>query len=767
MVQGKSSSGRAHRGEKHGEHGEGGGAHAVAPRATRRANSTAPTAARGFLDALGPSPWAVTRSEDTSDEGASSAALGGGIEHSCPVTERVAWGSGEAPRARLAIPPPRRLLVQSERYEELGVLGRGGVGEVIRVRDRELGRVVALKVLQPGNDRNEALVARFLEEARITAQLEHPGIVPVHDVGRLPDGRAFFTMKEVQGRGLDELIRDLHEREGGDGAFPSMRLIDVLHRVATAVAYAHARGVIHRDLKPHNVMVGSFGEVTVLDWGLACVVDRRERSSGERLLSQHGGASELADDRAAPPLSWPSSDPGARRAGTLAYMSLEQAMGDVERIGPATDVYALGALLFHVLTGEPPYRVGDRRELVRLLLAGDRPSPSELLRRRVQQGARRAPVPAIPAELEAICQRALALEPDDRYRGAAELAAELAAFRQGERCREQALARVVEADMLLPAIDALREKVDALRAEAAERLAGLPARAGASDKEAAWALEDEANAIERSIEELDVQCELILTSALADVPDLREAKQRLADRARKAHERAERERDARGMASAEARLRAWDQGDHEDYLEGEGALTLVTAPGGAEVSIHRYVERGRRLVLEPFRALLLTPLCSVPLPRGSYLVELRRRGCVPVRYPVSIGRNEHWDSVRPGETEPSPVYLPRTGDLDADEVYVPAGPFVAGGDAQAVNAVSQRRLWVHGFALSRTPVSHEQYLAFLNDLIAQGREELALAHAPRTDSPADGELGALLYALDARGFFTLPTSEGRALGLRA
>jgi serine/threonine-protein kinase len=727
----------------------------------RRPNASAPTAPLPTIEQALASPWSTTCPEETADEPPASLLPLSSSVAATARTEILTWSkSTRGPSLPEALPPRSssapRAPVRSDRYDELGLLGRGGVGEVIRVRDRKLGRVVALKLLQPGKDQDEAVVARFLEEARITAQLEHPGIVPVHDIGQLPDGRAYFTMKEIEGRGLDALIRDLHEREGGEQGWTLPRLVDVLQRVCSAVAYAQARGVIHRDLKPQNIMVGAYGEVTVLDWGLACVVDRVERASGERPSTSASLAERL------PLIVDPPATPSSRRgsgAGTLPYMPLEQAVADEARLGPAADVYALGAILFHLLTGEPPYRVFDRRELVRLLLAGGRPGPSELVRRREREGLRRGPAPAIPEELEAICVRALALDPEDRHPGAAELAAELEAFRQGAQKREQALARVVEADVLRPAIDDLREQAAALRAEAARRLAALRSSAGAAEKEPAWALEDQASAVERRVALLEVEHQVLLGSALALVPDLPEAQARLADRARAEHARAEAQRDELAAVRCEALLRAYDPGTHAAYLEGAGALTLVTAPGGAEVTIQRYVERGRRLVLEPHRALLLTPLLRVQLARGSYLVELRRRGCVPVRYPVHLGRGEHWDAARPGALGPTPVYLPRLGELGDDEVYVPAGPFVAGGDGQAVNAVTQRRLWVDGFALSRAPVSNERYLAFLNELVDQGREDEALAHAPRAVAD-EGEPGALLYALDARGRFTLAAARG-------
>ncbi|MCA9492178.1 MAG: serine/threonine protein kinase, partial [Myxococcales bacterium] len=161
-----------------------------------------------------------------------------------------------------------------ERYEEMGMIGEGGMGEVRRVWDNALHRSVAMKVLRRELAERDDLVHRFVEEAQATAQLEHPGIMPVYDVGRLPDGRPYFTMKEIRGRSLLDVIEELHQ-DSDDGwgttatGWTFARLIGVFQQVCEAVAFAHSRGVLHRDLKPTNVMVGAFGEVVVMDWGLA------------------------------------------------------------------------------------------------------------------------------------------------------------------------------------------------------------------------------------------------------------------------------------------------------------------------------------------------------------------------------------------------------------------------------------------------------------------------------------------------------------------
>ncbi len=253
--------------------------------------------------------------------------------------------SREAAAAELREPAPSS---PWERYEDLGVLGAGGMGEVHRVRDTILGRTLAMKLLPVRGAGAAGFRARFLAEARLAAGLAHPGIVPVHDCGATPDGGLWFTMDEVRGRSLGEVILAAHE----DGLDPSAlrRLAGVFLRVCEAVAHAHRSGVLHRDLKPENVMVGDLGEVLVVDWGLA------------RAL---GGSAEEA---------LPGGAAGGRRLtrtghviGTPAYMPPEQARGLVAEVDQRSDVYALGAVLYEILDGRAPYRGSARAVLARIV----------------------------------------------------------------------------------------------------------------------------------------------------------------------------------------------------------------------------------------------------------------------------------------------------------------------------------------------------------------------------------------------------------------
>lgn len=633
-------------------------------------------------------------------------------------------------------------------YEDLGLIGVGGMAEVRRVRDRRLNRVMAMKILRRDIAGDLALAARFVEEAQATAQLQHPGIVPVHEIGQLADGRCYFTMKEVQGRTLTDAIDEVHALPAhaagatSAGGWSLRRLIDVFRAVCEAVAYAHSRGVVHRDLKPQNVMVGAFGEVLVLDWGIAMVAGRDAGIDAVR-------TDRSEDDALATSLG--------TVAGTPAYMPPEQARGEIARLGPASDVYALGATLYQILSGRPPYARADARSTLQDVIAGP-PLPVagawRALRRRAGSGvdstlivadadsATSAPAPVqataeagtglapLPAELVAACERAMAREMADRYADAAELAAEIAAWTEGARRREQALALVRQAQALLPGLLALEAQAQAAAADAQARLAVLKPWDPPEHKQPAWDLEDAARALIERVEEAEEQVVRLLEAALAQFVDLPEAHAELARLYRRRHELAERRGDPDARRQ-EALLRRHDRGEHLEWLAGDGRITLLSEPPGAQVGLFRYVERGRRRSAEPAGHLGPTPLLAVPLARGDWLLELSAPGHEILRYPVSIGRLEHWDGIAPGEHEPRPIVLPKTGSLRSDEILVPAGWSARGGDALASGSEAAGRVWLEAFVVRRFPVTRGEYQRFLDALVEAGRVEEAERHAPR------------------------------------
>jgi len=663
------------------------------------------------------------------------------------------------------------------RYDDIGLLGRGGMGEVRRVRDRDLGRTLAMKIASSRVMTKPGALARFIEEAQVSAQLQHPGITPVHEFGSLPDGRFYFTMQEVRGRTLDNVISEVHAASGGErweaarSGWTFRRLVDAFLRVCEAVAYAHERGVIHRDIKPENIMVGAHGEVLVLDWGIAKVTGRRDLAAEQGELAPDWG-DLIVTDRSRD--SAQATRMGSV-AGTPAYMPPEQALGHIDRIDVRSDIYALGAVLYELLSGRAPYVGSSARQVLQMVRSG-RPEPVGRQARAVDTFGFDAPQsdapegPPLPEELTAACDRAMARDPRDRFQSAAQLAQVVRDWLDGARRREQALAVVEAARARLPEAGSLRDRARTLREEAASMLEAIPLWESEDTKAPGWRMQDEADALERQAGILDLEAERGMHAALRVDSGLAEAHEVLTRRLLEEHRQAESKRDEDAAARAEAGLREHASAlpDGNDvraevaaYLKGNGALTLVTEPPGAEVLLHRYVHHNRRLVARFERSLGRTPLKGVSLPMGSYLCLLRHPDRTGVRYPVCIGRQEHWDGVRPGDRSPTPVILPRRWALGPHDVYIPPGWFWSGGDDRVRDALPRRRLWVDALVMRRFPITNRDYIAFLDDLVERGRQEEALRHVPREKGGTVGELGAMIYGCDADGRFVLrPDADG-------
>jgi tetratricopeptide (TPR) repeat protein len=313
------------------------------------------------------------------------------------------------PGARRASPTPAA--AGAWRYRLDGEIGRGGMGAVFRAFDLDLQREVALKVLHLDLAADGSLGARFVEEAQVAARLQHPAIVPVYDVGTMPDGKLYFTMKLVAGRTLDDVVASARRGDPDASDYTPFRLLEAFREICRAISYVHEHGIVHRDLKPHNVMLGSYGEVQVMDWGVA------------KVLPSPSEAAPTAEK------AWMVSSPSGRWSGSLsrnatvagdilgtpAYMAPEQARGD-RAVSPLWDVYALGGILHYILTGQPPVS-GTTSQVIEQLRKGDaaRPRPRSL-------------DPTIPPEAEAICLRALARRQSARYPTAKALADDVQAF---------------------------------------------------------------------------------------------------------------------------------------------------------------------------------------------------------------------------------------------------------------------------------------------------------------------------------------------------
>lgn len=595
-------------------------------------------------------------------------------------------------------------------------LGRGAMGEVWLAQDSRLSRPVAVKLLGHALLHDEGAVARFLDEARATAQLVHPGIVPVHDVGWWSDGRPFYTMDVIRGETLTAQIEALHADFSPDGLH---RLVARFRRVCDAVGYAHSRGVVHRDLKPDNVMVGAFGQVLVADWGLV----RADQAAAEPVHTER------------------PVDQTAGLAGTPRFMSPEQVNGGP--IGTASDVYSLGSILVNIVTGCHAF---PQPHLHGVLLSVARGRPT---------------IPEVgPEALRRIASQALQVEPEDRYPTAAELGDAVEEWLDGAAKRARALEDVSAGQRLLPRIAALEARADALRRQATASGAALRSWMPVEDKVATWRVEDEAFDIDRQVATLKADRLALFESALSHDPDLPEALEHLARHHRDLVVRAESVADDEAAGHHLRQLRRYDRGEHDDFLAGEARLSVQTDPPGAIVTCRPYVDRDRRRVPGEPTVLGRSPLIGVPLPMGEYELTLEAPGRLAVTYPVCLGRQEHWDGSGPGHAAVA-VHLPRADALGPDECYVPAGPHWLGTHDTSFASLDRQRGWCDGLVMATHPVTNADYLVFLNDLRDRRGLEVAMAHVPRERSSNPQEPGPPCYGFtETSGFFLKVDGDG-------
>ncbi len=659
-------------------------------------------------------------------------------------TFRVGDAAPSAERASAEPGDPAR------RYEDRQGIAVGGFSEVREVWDHHVCRRVARKVQLPSRSSPEDS-ARFRQEVEITARLQHPGVVPLHDWGELPDGRVWFTMKRIEGDTIGKRIDALHRLQGADFVRALRRLLDDFRRLCEPVAYAHAQRVIHRDLSPQNLMTGELGEVHVMDWGLARDLARRDAEQ-----ASIDGSPESASD----PFE---SGMRTRVAGTPYYMPPEQARGQISAMGPPSDVYALGAVLYEILSGSPPYAsLGGEpdmpeRVIERLLRGPPRP---------IEEVARRE----APAELFALCRRAMERSPSDRHADAGELMEALRDWLDGADRQARARGIVERAQAEHRArIEQTRATASRLATQSRELLEKLRPFDRAQEKAEGWKLADDARALEQEAIRDEIQWIQKLRSALNESPMLEEAHVALAEHYSERLLRAEADHDEPAATSFAAfledhagKLPVQRRARYEAVLRGDGKLSLVTVPPNTRVLIKPYEPVSRYLMANEDKARALSaPLRDLVLPRGSYLVVLKAPGHHETRYPVFIGRGEHWDGVPPGSAAPLPIRLLRDEDLGPGDIHVPAGWFIAGGDPRAGEAFPRRRVWAFGFVIRKHPTTNGEFVDFLNSLVAEGRGEEARKHCPRQAPGATmGAEAPLAYLVDeSSGRYTLRSPE--------
>ncbi len=611
------------------------------------------------------------------------------------------------------------LLDITDRFEIFDEIAHGAMGRIDAGWDRHLGRPVAIKTLK--SERAKDVVRmRFLEEAQVTGQLQHPSIITVYELGKINDD-VVFVMRRVEGVSLKALISKL--RKGDEKLLEQYTLsqkLQAFYQLCQAVAYAHNKGVIHRDIKPSNVMIGDFGDIVLLDWGLCKIIGeevRSSRSSTERWQTMHG-----------------------QIIGTPAYMAPEQALGMIDQISTATDVYGLGALLYHFITHSPPFSGKTKREVVRKVLHAELIAPRD-----------RAPQHNIPETLEALCLKCLHRDSEKRYSDAGELAEEVKLLlANGLDGQLSAIEGLPNKSFYS---EKLKSEAESLRAEVGEALFHLQSiqedLASALDAVRDHTLtHDRSLMIERvefyrgEIQSLVSQlCDtsIRLKYLLSIIDDNSSSKQsspsesaygssmdssslleRVCSILLSMYENAV----LGGNREEQARLGYWlevlDPVQREQLRRDVGALYLHVRPSRADVQLWQCIPEGARLKKVRPKTLKSSPLLLERVPSGQYVISIGHPDC---------GRRvESSLKVHSGVTTRLSINLYQSDVAPPHYQYIPSGTFTSGPRLDIL--VSSSEIALPDYFIMSHPITCGAYLLFLKSLAKHNLSE-AKKRTPR------------------------------------
>ncbi|MBA2662325.1 MAG: SUMF1/EgtB/PvdO family nonheme iron enzyme [Bradymonadaceae bacterium] len=571
-------------------------------------------------------------------------------------------------------------------------LGSGGGGRVVRAFDEVLGRTVAMKILHPAALVVPKTLARFVAEGQATGQLEHPNIVPIYDLGTLPSGELFYTMREVRRHTLREVLvgLKLNDAHYAD-EYTLVRLINILKQICQAVHYAHVSGVIHRDLKPSNIMIGDYGEVLVMDWGLARVLDRSVQTD----LSRQGG--ELHEE--------------GQTLGTPAYMPPEQARGELNDVDELSDTYSLGAILYEMLTLDAPFDGTTAIEIMWKVVDSELDLPSS----RALAGR------VVPEELERICMRAMHKEKEQRFSSAKELHDNLEDWIEGIQPREAARKVQAGAEAAHSYARSL-EQIGELDEQVRRMATSIEDWEPIERKRELWTLEDQREQTQATSAHAFGEAVACFTQALAYQADNALARTGLADLCWQRFAQAEAHGDVADSIYFRALVEQYDATKYARQFEGNVNLRVFTEPEDARVTLFPFQEVDRRLVASDESTLGNSPLLAENLSIGSHLLVMEHPDHPTIRQPMFLERGRDLNLH---------IRLPHHDELQAGFVFVPGGECIIGGDRRAFDPMPSKRTFVASFFCARLPVTFGQYLQWVNALHEQDADE-ALRRAPQT-----------------------------------
>ena len=546
------------------------------------------------------------------------------------------------------------------RYEILRPLGKGGMGEVFEVLDHALCRNVALKRLREDCE-SEKHRRRLLLEAQVTGLLEHPSIVPIYDIRNDESGNPFYIMRVVQEKSLEGVLKEVGR---GESQLSLVQLVSVLRQVSLAVHYAHDKGVIHRDLKPENILLGKYGEVYVIDWGIA------------KILHEKMGLET-------------TESPSEGLIGTPRYMSPEQARGESGLSDARSDVYALGAILYEILTLCPVF---ESEQILALLfkVVYDSPTPP----------CERAADRKIPKILETITLKALEKDPEKRFQSALAFADELEVFLDGvkeaERKKELALIAFEHATQVEATYVDVQKQQALLESQIVE-LKKETRRGDVDSNEKMWEMEQQFEDFSIEIEYLFGETIKHYSQVLVHEADMGEAIERIGALYWTRFRDAEREGDKATAVYFEGLVRQFNDGRYDELLEGSAFLNIENLPSDRKVILKAYHLVKRRL--EAWEVLQIE-VSELTISHGSYLLEITGEGYAPVRIPFVIDRGEK-KSIRIPDVLASSI--------PDNFIYIHEGEFRPSSSSREVE-------YVGSFAIQKYPVTVEEYLEFINDI---------------------------------------------------